>query len=317
MRSRFLELPAELRVQIYDYLLPSHNTIDSTQPIGRLCFLRTCRQVYNEAKNALYERRTFKLAISGYGTTRNAVVICLAGSTTTFHRVSEDTFLELRLARMQHVEIDLYPGSCANSVCDVQDAFMWVLQRMSSDSQLKRFSVNIIYLRGMLRSPRSHSDGEIISFFSSPLKIIHQPEAQLVALTFTNRTQKEVERRLVKNNSDPILHARLTGYKAYYDVLRVLIHEMEPVGLSSRKARSWLGWMSAYRISGLHDQFDSAHGYFVKDLTEELSDGLNTSASYMRRLHQRVAALDNAMRTTRDSWKSAQLEAATALSRGT
>ena len=77
-RCHLLELPAELRLRIYEHTLCPTGTVKltrtkakrfATQPVLAPAILATCRQIYDEASSMLYKYNTISINIDAHDTT--------------------------------------------------------------------------------------------------------------------------------------------------------------------------------------------------------------------------------------------------------
>ncbi|KAL8636106.1 MAG: hypothetical protein Q9228_006465, partial [Teloschistes exilis] len=73
-RSPLLELPPELRLQIYEHVLPTTIDLDSSTSYwirGSISLLSTCQLIHDEAAECLYSRANFTIDVLSNSTTLN------------------------------------------------------------------------------------------------------------------------------------------------------------------------------------------------------------------------------------------------------
>ncbi|KAL9578018.1 MAG: hypothetical protein Q9212_005991 [Teloschistes hypoglaucus] len=73
-RSPLLELPPELRLQIYEHVLPTTIDLDSSTSYwirGSISLLSTCQLIHKEAAECLYSRANFTVDVVSNSTTLN------------------------------------------------------------------------------------------------------------------------------------------------------------------------------------------------------------------------------------------------------
>jgi hypothetical protein len=99
-RCRLLDLPAELRLRIYEYALAPTGSLAltstrskrrATVPVLGPCLLATCRQIYTEAAHILYAE--------------NAVCITVDAHDTCWPIVAENRLPQHTLEKVQHLTI--------------------------------------------------------------------------------------------------------------------------------------------------------------------------------------------------------------------
>ncbi|KAK5714990.1 hypothetical protein LTR15_010406 [Elasticomyces elasticus] len=139
----FLDLPAELRNQVYEELLPTVET-KWIYPLGEVranntakastTFMATCRQVHEEAASILYAVDSHRVYISSTG------AIEFLDKTTAFVDVQNANFATLNQVKVLHLHIS---ANDSRTVCDVQDALFMFLDHLRPNHKLHTLEVSI------------------------------------------------------------------------------------------------------------------------------------------------------------------------------
>ncbi|KAK5677261.1 hypothetical protein LTS10_010450 [Elasticomyces elasticus] len=139
----FLDLPAELRNQVYEELLPTVET-KWNYPLGEervnntakasTAFMATCRQVHEEAASILYAVDSHFAYISSTG------AVQFLEKTTAFIDIPNANFAALNQVKVLHLHIS---ANDSRTVCDVQDALFKFFDHLRSNHKLHTLEVSI------------------------------------------------------------------------------------------------------------------------------------------------------------------------------
>ncbi|KAK3656842.1 hypothetical protein LTR56_002823 [Elasticomyces elasticus] len=139
----FLDLPAELRNQVYEELLPTLETkwiyplgevrVNSTDKAST-AFMATCKQIHEEAASILYAVDSHRVYISSTG------AIDFLEKTTAFIDVQNANYAALNQVKVLHLHIS---ANDSRSVCDVQDALFKFLDHLRPNHKLHTLEVGI------------------------------------------------------------------------------------------------------------------------------------------------------------------------------
>ena len=139
---RFLELPGELRNEIYGHLLPDQaaNPVDLDKPVRRdgmksfTNLMATCRQIHDEAASIVYGSKTFYVSISNYVGFLNQEVFPCDFSTANFSPLNQ----------MRSIPVDLSVSCSTYCVCCMQDLLFGFVDHLAHNSHnLQELEVNI------------------------------------------------------------------------------------------------------------------------------------------------------------------------------
>ncbi|KAK3632727.1 hypothetical protein LTR56_016197 [Elasticomyces elasticus] len=142
-KKSFLDLPAELRNQVYEELLPAVET-KWIYPLGEVrvnnrarastAFMATCRQVHEEAASILYTVDSHRAYISSTG------AVEFLDKTTPFFDVPDANFAALNQVKVLHLHIS---ANDSRTVCDVQDALFKFFEHLRPNHKLHTLEVSI------------------------------------------------------------------------------------------------------------------------------------------------------------------------------
>lgn len=179
----FLDLPAELRIQVYNELLPDRSPWSmwpamSVRVEGQKAstnFMASCRQVHEEAASLLYGSKTF------YAVVQDSGKISFANLEVGFSYLASANFSAIN--QVEHLSLCVYTGSNARTICVVQDALFLFLGHLRSDHKLQSVTVQVHIRigRSRMRPKRSHNT------FSHRIDVSHREaeyETELKRLRF-------------------------------------------------------------------------------------------------------------------------------------
>ncbi|KAK4956731.1 hypothetical protein LTR10_006259 [Elasticomyces elasticus] len=142
-RLSFLDLPAELRNQVYEELLPTIETkwmypfgevrVNSTDKAST-AFMATCKQVHEEAASILYAVDSHRVYISSSGTVK------FLDRTTASVDVQNANFAALNQVKVLHLHVS---ANDSRAVCDVQDALFKLFDHLRPNHKLHTLEVSI------------------------------------------------------------------------------------------------------------------------------------------------------------------------------
>lgn len=144
----FLDIPGEIRNQIYGELLPDKN-VQAAERTKRLRedgqrtstrFMATCHQVYAEAVSILYPQSVpdrLRLKVDSAGTTT------FLGKKTRLCATEPSNFSVITRAKSLSIEIEVGMSLASIDVCDVQDAMFNFAKILGGAHQLESIWVNI------------------------------------------------------------------------------------------------------------------------------------------------------------------------------
>jgi hypothetical protein len=143
-RVTFLDLPAELRLQVYEYLLPDvpHRKIRYPTPAtlrrdgskASTAFMASCKQVHEEAAHALYGSGRFWVSI-------NPCYIYFLNKRIRIQERDQARSL-LVLRQVEDLIIQVGTGTDASVICELQDAIFSLLKPLEGGHHLERLSVH-------------------------------------------------------------------------------------------------------------------------------------------------------------------------------
>jgi hypothetical protein len=131
--ATFLDLPGELRNQIYHLLLPHQIRpslplrIDETKASTN--FMAACRQVYDEAANILYGDGEFDLYVS---TSRSVEFLNIKFDSAN---VRKTNFSALNQVKVLNLRVSANDGT---NICNVQDALFAVFDHLHANHKLHK-----------------------------------------------------------------------------------------------------------------------------------------------------------------------------------
>ena len=285
-KASFLDLPGELRNQIYHLVLPDQ--IDSYSPLRKdgtkasTNFMATCRQVYEEAVDILYADGEFDLSVTSSGDVR------FVNSKIDFSNINKTSFSGLNRVKVLNLRISANEGI---TICNVQDALFAVLGHLRPnhklhalnvvisvetrrDDQWTMFSSNYaerMYSVDVMREFRDIKPGDLsrahlTAFLTDPLRTIrglrNGNRQGKFTLNFTGkggRPWREIKGEvfaLIKGTSS------VPDYKIfsrYYDALRTLIAFAAEHDLGDPRKYRILPKMAGARIQGDVSEFRKHH----------------------------------------------------------
>lgn len=135
----FLDLPTEIRNQIYNLLLPGDLSSRSSSQRRKTStsFMAACKQIYHEAVSILYGKKTFSIDVHSEG---GVVTISYLDKRERFGELSRDSFCWL--GRVEALRLYITAG-CGRDVCDVQDALFTVFDGLKPNHKLKKMEIRI------------------------------------------------------------------------------------------------------------------------------------------------------------------------------
>lgn len=138
--ASLLGVPPELRLKIYDYLLPTAVGVrKAAEPKHSVSFLRTCRQVYREASDRLYASCTFGVSISVLDKimkmTGHEVDVMRVGNTRGRH------FEFLGKATRINLRFDVHTDELYQ--CETQDMIARFVSELDGAHQLQHLDIDV------------------------------------------------------------------------------------------------------------------------------------------------------------------------------
>ncbi|KAK4902909.1 hypothetical protein LTR27_000848 [Elasticomyces elasticus] len=253
----FLDLPAELRNQMYEELLPTVETI-WIYPLGEVrvnstdkastAFMATCRQVHEEAASILYAVDSHRVYISSSG------AIEFLEKTTAFVSVQSANFAALNQVKVLHLHTS---ANDSRTVCDVQDALFKLFEHLRSNHKLHTLEVSInidtaddcyggyemfnsnyaerMFKQNLMREfadirPGQLSRAHITAFLTDPLRTVRNPKDGRKKGKFTldfagksGRLWRDIlpEIRGLVQSDEPVPDYKV--FCKYWEVLRCLL----------------------------------------------------------------------------------------------
>ncbi len=138
--TTFLDLPAELRLQVYGYLLPTHDIsrMRPGKPLradGQTCstaFMASCKQIYGETADILYgDGCEVQATISGWSNRDQTAHIQFLNQKVALDNLSAARASQILPRQVKALDIYITTGNSQGSVCDVQDMLFKFLKPLS------------------------------------------------------------------------------------------------------------------------------------------------------------------------------------------
>lgn len=260
-------LPPEIRMQIYDELLPKYIAFNWT---GSVAFFRTCRQIHQEAADYLFSTRKLLLVIDAasqqIGLPRRHVKMNRIDiSSTCFHL----------LRRIKQADILIEVSNEASATCEARDMFSGIVRHFNASRNLR--DLRITFLRDW---DANEGDGSVrpeiaTRFILDPLRHLrfvhdsdHRTSLRLRLKHFCEgadvartRLQVDLEQAMrsgqLPNAKDP--------FRQYFCVLRCVSEAARKIAEREWKAEASRvnAYLAKARIEGDMTSFGTWHEAFV------------------------------------------------------
>jgi len=174
-RCSMVDLPAELRLQIYSYLLPTRTPF-RTGARNKLyaSFTRTCPQIYDEVSEAFYGSGTFVIYVDERVSSKiGATVTILSRAVVEKDIMTSNKFVAL--SRIKRLRLHIMPQNNAQSICHVRDAlfaFVNRLRRMNNLASLDVVVGSITDAGPISRGASSFNVPGYLEFITGPLRLL-------------------------------------------------------------------------------------------------------------------------------------------------
>ena len=309
----FLDLPGELRNQVYGYVLPDRGyfypggSLRKDEKKSSTNFMATCRQIHNEGASLLYGPKEFSVSISRDGR------ISFPGQRINFSEIARANFAALNQIKV----LNLYVAADDSiNVPNVQDALFAFFGQLRSDHKLHTLQVHIdvsmsadnsqgyeiftsnyaerMFKQNIMREFRDIQPGQIsrahlAAFLTDPIRTIRNlrdgKKKGKFTLDFTGKTgrpwrdlQPEI-RALVQGNS-PVPDYKV--FCRYFKVLRSLSRAADSLDSVFSK-RTKLGQkFAAPRIRGDIEALSRSHDFLIYAVDKLIAEKVDFSTCSSR-----------------------------------
>jgi hypothetical protein len=317
-KKSFLDLPPKIRLKIYHQLLPCRDVFPGDMLRGNdddndeecsTTFMRTCQQVYHEAKHELYAVNPMYVYVGARGAYDECPVVRLFGKEMNkVDTVNVDTlqFAGLKHVRGLHLEIEANSNSLP--LCAVQSTLFAVLAPLVEgphDLHSLHASINVSMSRddhSMVDILRSHaaecyaraiepsqlSRAHRVAFLTDPIRMIRNLGASIEQEGNGSKPKVEFKLNFSGQDGNPwksiasTLHDLVQSseenkvpydvFKPYFDILwpfQLICWEIDYV--NSKVARMWPKLYTA-RIKGALKSFHKIHHAIVETFEDSLNE---------------------------------------------
>ncbi|KAK3723019.1 hypothetical protein LTR37_002165 [Vermiconidia calcicola] len=305
----FLDLPGEIRNQVYAGVLPNREETwlwpgGSLRDDGQktsTSFMATCKQIHDEATSLLYGSKEFEASVSRTGDIR------FLGQRIAFPKVVQANFAGLNKIEVLRMSI---AGKAGNTLCDVQDTLFRFFKFLRQDHKLHTLDVRIYATtldlqfdtfsfhdvdrlskklppceRGIM--PGDFSRPHLAAFLTDPLRTIRGltkgKRRGSFTLDFIGKSGKPWQAMPVKighliEGDSTVPDYRLFG--RYFEALRTLDEVTKGTGMRFAEAYTSGQWYARHR--GDVESSRKLHGHLMKRVHKGLENQFyqSNAASY-------------------------------------
>ncbi|KAK4539246.1 hypothetical protein LTR36_000852 [Oleoguttula mirabilis] len=182
--TTFFDLPPELRLEIYEYLLPWRKSLVWGCSIA---FIRTNRQIHEEACEAFYgSAEPFDITIHGWSTAHPIGYVSFLTQTVDLDDVPRAACFGL-LKRIRSLRLRIKAFNNERAICEARDALGALLRRLDPDHHLETLDVTVDITRPAPQTPvikpQDLSPAVLMAFVTAPLGMIRRNAEVATRLT--------------------------------------------------------------------------------------------------------------------------------------
>ncbi|KAK5123268.1 hypothetical protein LTR85_002698 [Meristemomyces frigidus] len=181
--ATFFDLPAELRLQIYNYLLPYRKILSWGCSIA---FIRTNRQIYEEACEAFYGSGTFELGVHGWSKAHPIGYVNFLTQTVDLDDIPGAACFRL-LKRVRSLRLRIKAFNTERAIREGRDTLVSLLRRLDSDHRLEQLDVTVDISEPAATEPpimpQDVAPAALICFITEPLLTIRRNAEAAMTVT--------------------------------------------------------------------------------------------------------------------------------------
>lgn len=307
LATTFFDLPSEIRLQIYDYLLPSRGKLFGWA--FSLAFLRTNRQIHEEACEAFYGSGSFDVTIHGWSVARTTGYVSFLTQAVDTDDVPDAACFAL-LKRIKHLRLRVQAHGHPRAICEAQDVLTSLRRRIDGVHNLEKLEVNVNITQPIRMipaiKPQEIAPAVLINFITEPLRAIRNNTGIPLELTVSADEgqplpdiTETIHKTINGNDAIPVTD----GFSRYFVILRRMFRVAQalPDYAVVKSCDELLATLCRARILGNLDDFESVHQALVAKMQNLASAALKASMASTKvglnrtQLMQNVLALHEAM----------------------